>query len=183
MKINTLSKSKKFNREDLTDLGNSILTVNIFADLIREITKKKYILNLLYIIDDNYNLDMVQIFNACLEHDEKVIDKKYTFKIKLIYTQPDLFIKNLIEENNRKNREIKTLEEIIQENKLITEKSKETSKILEKKFRNSFKYININSEVIEFCKNIVNTKSLMTVGIKEIINSNHPYKFTCLKSV
>ena len=23
----------------------------------------------------------------------------------------------------------------------------------------------------------------MTVGIKEIINTNHPYKFTCLKSV
>ena len=52
---------------------------------------------------------MVQIFNACLKHDEKVIDKKYIFKIKLIYTQPDLFIKNFIEENNKKNKKMETL--------------------------------------------------------------------------
>ena len=77
LEVNTSRKSKKFKREDLTDLGNSILTVNNFAELIREITKKEYILNLLYIVDDNYNLDKVQIFNACLKHDEKVIDKKY----------------------------------------------------------------------------------------------------------
>ena len=164
-------------------MGNSILTVSHFAELITEITKKEYILNLLYIVDGNYNLDMVQIFNACLKHDEKVIDKKYIYKIKLIYTQPDLFLKNFIEENNKKNKKMETLEEIIRDYKLTIEKSKETSKIMEKKFRNSFKFVNVNSEVINFCKNIANTKSLMTVGIKEIISTNHPYKFTCLKSV
>jgi len=104
-------------------LGNSILTVNNFAELIREITKKEYILNLLYIVDDNYNLDKVQIFNACLKHDEKVIDKKYIFKIRLIYTQ-DLFIKNFIEENNKKNKKMKTLEEIIRDYKLTIEVKK-----------------------------------------------------------
>ena len=54
---------------------------------------------------------------------------------------------------------------------------------MENKFKNSYKFVDVNSEVIEFCKNIVNTKPLMTVGIKEIISLNHPYKFTCLKSV
>ena len=183
LEVNTSGKSTKYKRESLTDLGNSILTVSHFAELITEITKKEYILNLLYIVDDNYNLDKVQIFNACLKHDEKVIDKKYIYKIKLIYTQPDLFLKNFIEENNKKNKKMETLEEIIRDYKLTIEKSKETSKIMEKKFRNSFKFVNVNSEVINFCKNIANTKSLMTVGIKEIISTNHPYKFTCLKSV
>ena len=183
LEVNSKSKSSKFKRKDLTDLGNSILTVNNFAKLIREITKKEYILNLLYIADDDYNLDMVQIFNDCLKHDEKVIEKQYTFKLKLIYTQPDLFMKNFIEENNIKNKEIKTLEEIIKECKSTIEKNKENSKILENKFRNSYKFVDVNAEVIDFCKRIVNTKSLMTVGIKEIINTNHPYKFTCLKSV
>ena len=129
LEVNTSGKSTKYKREDLTDLGNSILTVNNFAELIREITKKEYILNLLYIVDDNYNLDMVQIFNACLKHDEKVIDKKYIFKIKLIYTQPDLFIKNFIEENNKKNKKMKTLEEIIRDYKLTIENNKLTIEV------------------------------------------------------
>ena len=126
LEVNTSGKSTKYKRESLTDLGNSILTVSHFAELITEITKKEYILNLLYIVDDNYNLDMVQIFNACLKHDEKVIDKKYIFKIKLIYTQPDLFIKNFIEENNKKNKKMKTLEEIIRDYKLTIENNKLT---------------------------------------------------------
>ena len=129
LEVNASRKSKKFKREDLTDLGNSILTVNNFAELIREITKKEYILNLLYIVDDNYNLDKVQIFNACLKHDEKVIDKKYIFKIKLIYTQPDLFIKNFIKENNKKNKKMKTLEEIIRDYKLTIENNKLTIEV------------------------------------------------------
>jgi len=187
---NSSSHSTRYKRENLTDLGNSILTVNIFAHLIREITKNKYIINLLYIVDGDYSLEMVQKFHACLKRDEEVRDDQLPFKIKLIYTQPDLFLKNFIEENNKKNNDIKSLEKIIEENQkkineftLAIKESNEKSKLLENKFRNSYKFIDVDTEVIEFCKNIFNAKSLMTVGIKEVISINHPYKFTCLKSV
>ena len=66
LEINSSNQSSRFKRENLTELGNSILTVNNFAKLIREITKKEYMINLLYIVDDDYNLDLVQIFFACL---------------------------------------------------------------------------------------------------------------------
>ena len=75
------------------------------------------------------------------------------------------------------------MEELIEELKSTIEKTKETSKQLENKFKNSYKFVEVDTEVIEFCKNIVNTKSLMTVVIKDIINNNHLYKFTYLKSV
>ena len=45
-------------RENLTDIGNAILTSNIFAQLINSIIlkKEKITINLLYIVDDEFNL-------------------------------------------------------------------------------------------------------------------------------
>ena len=45
---------------------------------------------------------MVQIFKNFLYRDEKVIKDDIPFKIYLIYTQPDLALKNFINENSEK---------------------------------------------------------------------------------
>ena len=111
---NSSKNSSRYQRKNLTELGNSILTTINFANLIREITNKQKIINLLYIVDDEYDLEMCQNFYGSLKRDEEVINTSgFVFKIKLIYTQPDLALKNFIEENNEKNKEIKSLNEIL----------------------------------------------------------------------
>ena len=97
------SNSSRYKRNQLTDVGNTLLTANNFAALIEEITDRNYTINILYIIDDEYDLEMIKTFNDCLQRDKEVMDDSYTFKIKLIYTQPDLALKHFIEENSKKN--------------------------------------------------------------------------------
>ena len=107
------SKSKKYKRENLTDIGNTILTSNIFADLIHNLTNRNYKINILYIVDDEFDIEMVETFSKCLSLDEKIIEDNKKCKINLIYTQPDMALRDFIRENNTKNEKIKSLEQKI----------------------------------------------------------------------
>jgi len=131
------SEFSKYDRQNLTGIGNTIITVNIFSKLINQIIKNKKI-NILYIVDDDFNIDMVQIFKRCLYRDEKVIEDDIRFKIYLIYTQPDLALENFINENYEKNNKIKFLEKRLDEKdeelkKTIDEKDKELKKTIDEK--------------------------------------------------
>ena len=110
------SKSKKYKRENLTDIGNTILTSNIFADLIHNLTNRNYKINILYIVDDEFDIEMVETFSKCLSLDEKIIEDNKKCKINLIFTQPDMALRDFIRENNTKNEKIKSLEQKIDEN-------------------------------------------------------------------
>lgn len=213
---NKNTESSRYKRDNLTGIGNTILTVNIFAKLIEIITKKKKNINVLYIIDDDFNIDMINIFKKCLYRDQVVIEKNYEFRIFLIYTQPDLALKNFINENYKKNKTIKYLEEKIDTKdkelkEIINVKDKELKEIIkakdkefkemivannkkieeeEKKFEYLFeefqyelKFCEIDKEVIEFCKKIKNDKSLISIGILDIINEKHKYTFSSLNSI
>ena len=116
------SKSTNYKREYLTDVGNTILTANIFAKLIENISKKTFQMNILYIVDDEFNLDMVLDFQKCLEHDDIIIIKnEFHIKIYLIYTQPDLAFQHFIEENQHFIKEKKENEKTIKSLKLKEE--------------------------------------------------------------
>ena len=194
---NKNSEFSKYERQNLTGIGNTILTVNIFSKLINKIINKKKI-NILYIVDDDFNIDMVQIFQKCLYRDEKVIEDDFGFKIYLIYTQPDLFLENFINENYEKNNKIKFLEKRLDEKdeelkKTIDNKNREFEERIQKyenkikflieQFQFESKLLKIDEEIIEFCYKINNNKSLITIGILEAINKNQKYKFTSLESV
>ena len=194
---NKNSEFSKNERQNLTGIGNTILTVNIFSKLINKIINKKKI-NILYIVDDDFNIDMVQIFQKCLYRDEKVIEDDFGFKIYLIYTQPDLFLENFINENYEKNNKIKFLEKRLDEKdeelkKTIDNKNREFEERIQKyenkikflieQFQFESKLLKIDEEIIEFCYKINNNKSLITIGILEAINKNQKYKFTSLESV
>ena len=191
------SEFSKYERQNLTGIGNTIITVNIFSKLINQIIKNKKI-NILYIVDDNFNIDMVQIFQKCLYRDEKVIEDDIRFKIYLIYTQPDLALENFINENYEKNNKIKLLEKRLEEKdkelkKTIDERNQEFEEKIQKyenkinfmieQSRFESKFLKIDKEIIDFCNKINNNKSLITIGILETINKNQKYKFTSLESV
>jgi len=191
------SEFSKYERQNLTYIGNTILTVNIFSKLINKIIKKKKI-NILYIVDDDFNIDMVQIFQKCLHRDEKIVKDGIKFKIYLIYTQPDLALEYFINENYEKNNKIKFLEKRLEEknNELKKEIDAKNQKFEERiqKYENKLnflfeqfqfesKFLKIDKEIIDFCKKINNNKSVITIGILETINEDQKYKFTSLESV
>ena len=184
---NISSKASKYTRENLTEVGNTILTVNIFADLIKNLIGINHKINILYIVDNDFDIEMAYYFNKCLLRDENVMEKSFEYKIQLIYTQPDLFLMHYIETNKEKNKKINSLEETINQ-------FKETMKNELKKYHENIKYIqersiytsrfhNIDDDVIDFCKGISNSKALITIGKMDRINDNHKYLFTSLKSV
>ena len=138
--------SSNYKREELTALGNTLLTFTIFNDLIKDITNKKNALcNLLFIVDSDFKEDMINIFEKCLQREINIIrDLNLSFNLYLIYTQPDLALKNFIKENWEKNNKLdkKDLEldkknkELDEKNKELDEKNKELyekNKELEKK--------------------------------------------------
>lgn len=73
------SEFSKYERQNLTAVGNTILTVNIFSKLINKILKKQKI-NILYIVDDDFTVDMVQTFQNCLYRDEKLVEAIFHLK-------------------------------------------------------------------------------------------------------
>ena len=104
-----------FKRECFTDLGNAIITTNVFVPLIEKIIKKDYFtINILYIIDDEFQIDMAKVFKDCLNRDKIALLDFHHYKIYLIYTQPDLALKHFIETNIQKNDEIKILKDKVQ---------------------------------------------------------------------
>ena len=172
-------------RENLTDIGNAILTSNIFAQLINSIIlkKEKITINLLYIVDDEFNLDMTNIFKECLKHDKVAMNKNYHFRIYLIYTQPDLALKHFIETNCKKNNTIKELTEKIARIELeVKELKKYKTKFEEVEYETIF--CKISDEVLDFCKSIKNTKNkFITIGSKDFISENHECAFTSLNNL
>ena len=182
------SKSTNYKREYLTDVGNTILTANIFAKLIENISKKTFQMNILYIVDDEFNLDMVLDFQKCLEHDDIIIIKnEFHIKIYLIYTQPDLAFQHFIEENQHfieeKKENEKTIKSLKEEMELMIQNHEKKIKFLQNRFSYSLKYCHIDKEVIDFCTKIENSKNLISIGTYDTINENHKYKFTSLNNV
>ena len=100
-----------YKRDELTGLGNTFLTFKIFKDLIWEILEKKEKeCNLLYIVDSDFEENMIKTFENCLERDKIIIkDCELSFNLYLIYTQPDLALKHFIKESWEKKNEIKLL--------------------------------------------------------------------------
>lgn len=93
---------------------------------------------------------MVNIFKKCLYRDQVVIEKNYEFRIFLIYTQPDLALKNFINENYKKNKTIKYLEE------KIDTKDKELKEIIRTKDKEFKEMIVANNKKIEEEKKSLN---------------------------
>lgn len=200
---NKSSETSQYKRENLTDLGNTFLTANIFANLIKKLINKDLTINILYIVDGDFIPEMVKIFVDSLLRDEVVLDKKYVYKINLIYTQPDLALKHFIQENEKKNKEIITLKsqitehensiKINEENLKILQTSMELMRIENEKIKLSQQrllyfttYKIIDNEVLEFCQNLINKKNLITIGIIDKINNlkeNHKYSFPSIYSI
>lgn len=210
-KLSENSSSSLYKRDKLTSLGNSILTFSIFQKLIHTITKKEEDANLLYIVDSDFEENMIKIFEECLNRDKLIIKGlNLTFNLYLIYTQPDLALKHFIKEKWAKNNEIKLLnienkkkneeiekknEEIEKKNKELkrqTEELKEQQSRIEKQnqdikikfnmFEAEFLFINIDKQIIKFIeKNINHNKSIISIGTLETINDKHIYKFPSLK--
>ena len=183
---NQNSEFSKYERQNLTPIGNTILTVNIFSKLINKIFKKKKI-NILYIVDEDFTVDMVQIFQNCLNRDEKLVEDDIPFKIYLIYTQPDLALENFIKDNYEKKNTIKEMKKEMDDkykefNKTIKEYENKINFLMEQ-FQFESKFCEIDKEIIDFCHKINNDKSLITIGIFETITKNHKYNFTSLESV
>ena len=188
------SRSTKYKREDLTDVGNAILSVEIFSNLIENLLKTNKPKNLLYIVDDDFNVEMGINFNKCLLHDMVVFEDVLDLNIYLIYTQPDLALKHFIEETNKKNTRINYLEKTLEKRELEFGKNSLSLKAIAKqlefncdylrqKYNYSSSYIDVEPEVLEFCKEIKNKKKLMSIGLMNSINENHKYTFSSLVSV
>ena len=169
-----------FKRENFTDLGNAIITTNIFVPLIEKIlSKENFTINILYIIDDDFKTDMTNIFKDCFNRDKIVMHDNYHYKIYLIYTQPDLALKYFIETNIQKNDEIKILKNKVQSFEEEMHIFKERFKEIE--YDESF--CQINDEVLQFCQSLQNSKKLITIGIPFFINKNHECLFSSLKNL
>ena len=176
------SKSKKYKRENLTDIGNTILTSNIFADLIHNLTNRNYKINILYIVDDEFDIEMVETFSKCLSLDEKIIEDNKKCKINLIYTQPDMALRDFIRENNTKNEKIKSLEQKIDEYREEIRKFKENIDYMNKRLLYLSQFHVIDSQVIDFCERIKTSKNLISIGIMKQINEKYKYQFTSISS-
>lgn len=200
------SKSKNsfmssfYKRDELTSLGNTFLTFNIFQDLIWEILKsKEKECNLLYIVDSDFEENMVKAFEDCLERDKIIIeDSQLSFNLYLIYTQPDLSLKHFIKESWEKKNQINILTqnitkknvELEEKNKQIEEKNKQieslfqelANKDIEKKIEKmQFKPISLDNSIINFVKKkIKNNNPIVLIGLYEKINDNQTYIYTSL---
>jgi len=169
------SSSSKFSykRNNLTGVGNTVLTMSIFIKLLSAIKINCENINLFYIVDSDYKPEMIKIFSDCLNRDLQMIkDLKISFKFYLIYTQPDLALRNFINENLEKNNKIEQLE------KELYEKKKKLSE-----FEKIYEFIKVDKELIDFSEEIISDKKiLITIGLLDTIKSkNHEYKFPDLK--
>ena len=194
--------SSKFKRDELTDLGNAFLSFKIFRDLILYIMgENENECNLLYIVDSDFEENMIKTFEDCLNRDKKVIEElKLSFNLYLIYTQPDLTLRHFIKESWEKKDEIKSLinrldkkeeeikkktEEIKKQNKEIEDKNKkieDKNKELEKmKFEMKIEKIqnmaiSLDESIIDFIKKKINKEySLVLIGLFEYIKDNPIY--------
>ena len=200
------SKSKNsyvsfpYKRDELTGLGNTILTFDIFNELIREILEnKEKECNLLYIVDSDFEKNMINTFKNCLERDEIIIkDLKLSFNLYLIYTQPDLALTHFIKENWEKKNQINLLfqkiEQKDQELKLKniqiekqTEEIKKQTEEIKKLFENrkieklQYKPISFDKSIIDFVKNKIQNKNIIVlIGLYEKFNNNETYIYTSL---
>ena len=65
--------SARYKREELSNLGNTLLTFKIFRELLYYILKnKENECNLLYIVDSDFKENMVDIFEKCLKRDKEI---------------------------------------------------------------------------------------------------------------
>ena len=66
--------------------------------------------NLLYIVDSDFEENMIKTFEDCLNRDKKIIEElKLSFNLYLIYTQQDLTLRHFIKESQEKIDELKSL--------------------------------------------------------------------------
>ena len=157
-KSNSSFSSSKYKREELTGIGNTILTFNIFQDLIYTILEtKNYESNLLYIVDSNFEENMIKIFQECVKRDKKVIKELgLSLNLYLIYTQPDLALKHFITESweninqlELKNKELdEQRKELDKKNKEIEKKNEEIEKKNEE-IENKNKQLNLLHQKLE----------------------------------
>ena len=185
-----VKKKTLYKRDSLTEIGNTIIKVHTFANLIKKITKKKYKLNILFIVDNEFDEEMTKIFALALKRDEIVLKKYWDYNISLIYTQPDLALKHFIQKNYIKNEEIKSLREItaqlkknLEEQKEIVLKNQTKTNYLSDRNRYISQYHSIDKDVLKCCKDIKSSKLLITVGINDFFNTNHKYSFTSLNTI
>ena len=184
-----------FKRDELTDLGNAFLSFKIFHDLILYIIgKNENECNLLYIVDSDFEENMIKIFEDCLNRDKIVIEElKLSFNLYLIYTQPDLALRHFIEESLKKKNEIESLfnklsekekenekknEEIKRQNKEIEKKNKELEKMKFEMKVEQIQYMDISLDEsnIDFIKKKINNENLLVlIGLYENINDNPTY--------
>ena len=200
------SKSKNsqisifYKRDELTGLGNAILTFKVFQELIREILEKKEKeCNLLYIVDSDFEKNMINIFENCLERDKIIIeDHNLSFNLYLIYTQPDLALKHFIKESwekknlinlltenlNKKNEELeKKNAQIEKQNEEIRRQNEKIEKLWQNRIieKLQHKAIYLDNSIIEFVKKkIQNNNMIVLIGLYEKINNNQTYIYTSL---
>ena len=196
------SYSTHYKRENLTSIGNTVLTFKIFEDLIKVIQPINDQSNVMFIVNSEFKEDMIHIFKKCLYRDEQIIKElNLTFKFFLIYTQPDLPLKHFIKEKWEKDNCIKNLQieinkkmqEIEKQGKVyqdkITALEKQVKQLEEKEESNQkllfnylaeFSFIKISKEIFNFAKQLSNKKQLITIGILDNINDNHTFKFNSL---
>ena len=136
--------------------------------------------NLLYIVDSDFEENMIKTFEACLERDKKVIEElKLSFNLYLIYTQPNLALRRFFQESWEKKDEIKSL--IIELNKKEVENNKinEEIKMQNKKIEDKNKEL----EKFEFeikIEKIQNMPIFLDESIIDFIKKNKKRKFTCI---
>ena len=199
-KIETKSQnssiSSYYKRDELTDLGNAFLTFKTFNELISDILPKgeKKQCNLLFIVDSDFEEDMLTIFEKCLERDKQIIKEcKLSLKLYLIYTQPDLALQHFIKETWDKKDIIKKLSqnldnkntEIQKQNDELAKQNEEIKRLMqtistreiERKILNlQYLPVSLDKKVIDFVKKRINEKnSLVLIGLYEKINDNHTY--------
>ena len=199
--------SSLFKRDELTCLGNSFLSFDIFRNLVCKVLgNKERECNLLYIVDSEFKEYMIKIFEQCLERDKKIIEElKLSFNLYLIYTQPDLALKHFIKESWEKKNKISLLEknlatqkkEIDKQKKEIDNQKKEIdsqNQEIKQLFQNVTKMememkiqkmqympYPIDQNIIDFIKKKVSNKnSMLLIGLFEKINDNPTYFYTSL---
>ncbi len=153
--------------------------------------KKIFDINLLYIIDVDVKIEMSDIFEKCLQKDRNTLCNRFTFKIYLIFTQPDLELKKYLKESIKKNYYISSIQKTINENKAIIKDLSEKISTLKSYFNYPIKkHINqilfpLSEEIYHFCKNVHNenqikNQELISVGLSEVFNENHKALFASL---
>ena len=142
----------------------------MIKDLIKDNKKVKFKSNLLYIVDSDFNQNMIKIFKDCLKRDEKIIDElNLSFNFYLIYTQPDVALKHFINEKWEKNNEIKNLQNKINE-KIIEIEAKNIE--FDEKNR---EFEEKNREFEKKIKEVVEKNKQLEEQNEKILDSYHNY--------